>query len=401
MKVKTNRTAIVALSMVALAACWMAVSSGHPHGSSKPKDWPMWGGSLDRNMVNPNYQMSLDFQPIDIPKKELPKHHVRWTTKLGSQSYANPVVAGGRVYVGTNNGGRRRPKHKGDRGCVLVFDERTGEFLWQLTCPKLAAGRVNDWPEQGICSTPFVENDRLWVVTNRAELVCMDTEGFYDGENDGSVKDEADNDQQDADVVWRLDMIEELGVFPHNLATSSPIVFGDLVYIVTSNGVEEAHKQVVSPRAPCFIAVNKKTGKLVWENREPFDKILHGQWSSPTIGIVNGQPQIYFPGGDGWLYALEPKTGNVIWKFDLNPKDSRWLLGSRGTRNNIISTAVFIENSVVISVGQDPDHGNGVGHMYRIDATGRGDVSPTLLVDAKDRSVVLDRGEPFDRDKGQ
>jgi len=286
------------------------------------------------------------------------------------------VVSNGKVYVGTNNGGEYRPKHKGDRGVVLCFEEKTGKFLWQLTREKLPQGRVNDWPEQGICSAPFVEGNRLWVVTNRCELMCLDTEGFYDQENDGPYTDETDNEQQDADIVWSLDMIEEMGVFPHNLATSSPIVVGDLVYILTSNGVDEAHLELPSPRSPSFIAVHKVTGEVVWEDNSPLDTILHGQWSSPAAGVVNGQTQIYMPGGNGWLYALDAKTGEHLWEFDLNPKDSKWELGGGGTRNNIISTPVFFENSVVLGVGQDPEHGEGVGHIYRIDATKKGDVSP-------------------------
>jgi hypothetical protein len=71
--------------------------------------------------------------------------------------------------------------------------------------------------------------------------MCVDVEGFADGENDGVVQDEADNEKGDADIIWKLDMMEDLGVFPHNLATSSPLVDGDLVFLLTSNGVDEAH----------------------------------------------------------------------------------------------------------------------------------------------------------------
>ena len=175
-------------------------------------------------------------------------------------------------------------------------------------------------------------------------------------------------------------MINELGVFPHNLATSSPVIYKDTVFIVTSNGVDEAHLDVPSPRAPCFIAVDKNTGKLLWENNDPFDTILHGQWGSPAVGVVNGKPQVYMPGGDGWLYAFDasdPK-GKLVWKFDLNPKETKWELGGAGTRNAIISTPVFYENSVLLAVGQDPEHGEGTGHFWRIDATKTGDISPEL-----------------------
>jgi outer membrane protein assembly factor BamB len=353
-------------------------------------DWPMWGGTIERNMVcaatGIPHEFDLDNNSVINPKGK----NVLWTARLGSQSYGNAVVANGKIFVGTNNGAEYRPKHKGDRGCLLAFDA-SGKFLWQLTREKLPQGRVNDWPEQGICSTCIVEGDRLWVVTNRAELMCLDTEGFYDGENDGPYANESDGEKQDADIVWSLDMIEDLAVFPHNLATSSPVVHEDLVFIVTSNGVDEAHLEVPSPRAPSFIAVNKKTGKVVWEDGSPstdsgapppFNTILHGQWSSPSIGIVNGEAQVFMPGGDGWIYAFAAKTGKLIWKFDLNPKDSKYELGGRGTRNEIISTPVFIDNSIVLAVGQDPEHGEGVGHLFRIDATKTGDVSPEILTGA-------------------
>ncbi len=336
-------------------------------------DWPCWGGDIHRNMVNATTGISIDFEPAENPDDG---KNVLWTAKLGSQTYGNPVVADGRVFVGTNNGGEYRPKHDGDRGCMLSFEEKTGKLLWQLTREKLSQGRANDWPEQGICSTPFVEGDRAWLVTNRCELICVDTEGFYDGENDGPYKDEADSEEQDADIVWILDMIEDLGVFPHNLATSSPAVYEDHVFILTSNGVDEDHLELPAPDAPSFLAVNKKTGKIVWEDNTPGDRVLHGQWSSPAMGIVNGQAQVYMPGGDGWLYALDAKTGEHIWKFDLNPKDSKWELGGRGDRNSVISTPVFYENSVILGVGQDPEHGEDVGHIYRIDATKKGDISP-------------------------
>ncbi|QDT64847.1 outer membrane protein assembly factor BamB family protein [Calycomorphotria hydatis] len=345
-------------------------------------DWPMWGGDISRNMVNATTDVSLDIEPAE---KAGEGKNLLWVSELGSQTYGNPVVANGCVLVGTNNGGGYRPQHPAneDRGVIICFNEGSGEFLWQLTREKLKQGRVNDWPEQGICSTPAVDGNRVFVVTNRCEVMCVDLEGFYDGENDGPITDEVDHETLDADIIWKLDMIEDLGVFPHNLATSSPVVLGDYVYVLTSNGVDEAHLEIPAPRSPSFICLNKETGELVWEDNTPFDKILHGQWSSPAIGMVNDEAQILMPGGDGWLYAFAAEAddegfGKILWKFDLNPKDSKWELGGRGTRNNIVSTPVFIDNSVILSVGQDPEHGEGVGHIYRIDATKSGDISPTI-----------------------
>ena len=353
----------------------------------KTGDWTMWGGSPDRNMVSAATGVDLSFEAAEDAAEG---KNIAWTATLGSQTYGNPIVAEGKVFVGTNNGGEYREAHKGDRGCLVCFNEADGKFLWQLTREKLPQGRVNDWPEQGICSTPCVENGRLYLATNRCELMCIDIEGFHDGENDGPYKDETDSEELDADIIWSLDMIEDLGVFPHNLATSSPVIHGDLIFLLTSNGVDEAHLEVPSPRAPCFIAVNKNTGELVWEDNSPaldskapapFNNILHGQWGSPALGEVDGKMQVFMPGGDGVLYSYDAATGELVWWFDLNPKDSTWELGGRGTRNAIISTPVFVDNSVILAVGQDPEHGEGAGHLYRIDATKKGDVSPQIAGD--------------------
>ncbi len=331
-------------------------------------DVAMWGGSLGRNMVSDAKNLPADW---DLGSGK----NIKWTAQLGSQTYGNPAIIGGKIFVGTNNQSLKNPKLKGDRGNILVFRESDGEFLWQAAHPKLAAGRVNDWPQQGICSGPFIEGDRLYYISNRAEVISADTEGYYDGENDGPYADEENTSKIDEDIVWKFDMIDELDVFPHNLATCSPLVVGDLVFIVTANGVDETHINVPSPEAPSFIALNKNTGELVWEDNSPGENILHGQWSNPAYGVINGTPQVIFPGGDGWMYAFVPETGKLIWKFDCNPKESTWELGGSGTRNNIISTPVVWDNKVYIGVGQDPEHGESTGHWYAIDASKRGDIT--------------------------
>ncbi|NOX60224.1 MAG: PQQ-binding-like beta-propeller repeat protein [Planctomycetes bacterium] len=346
------------------------VVSADQQTKAKRGDWRMWGGSPDRNMVS-------DETGIPAAWDLATKKNIKWTLELGSQTYGNPVIVNGKVLVGTNNNGTLRPGIEGDKGVMVCVDAKTGKLLWQITHDKLPTGRVNDWPEQGICSTPYVEGDRLWYVSNRCELVCADLQGFLDGENDGPFKDEKYNKKIDGDFIWKYDMIEELGVFPHNLATSSPVGYGDLIFLNTSNGVDEGHLDLPVADAPDFIAVHKKTGKLAWESNAPADKVLHGSWSSPAVGMVAGKPQVVFSGGDGWCYSFEPKTGKLLWKFDLNPKGSVWELGGRGTKNNIIATPVIYKDRVYLCVGQDPEHGEGPGHLYCIDATKRGDITKT------------------------
>jgi outer membrane protein assembly factor BamB len=212
-----------------------------------------------------------------------------------------------------------------------------------------------------VCSSPLVEADRVYYVSNRAELVALDPKG------DGAGN---------AKVIWKFDMIEEVGASPHNMANSSPVSYGDLIFVSTANGQDESHVHVPSPRAPSMIAVNKKTGKLEWEVNNVGEKILHGQWSSPAVGKIGDVVQVMMGEGDGWVRSYEALTGKKLWEFDMNPKDSVW----PKTRNEVISTPVIYQDKIYIANGQDPEHGEGVGHLYAIDATKRGDITKTGMV---------------------
>lgn len=333
----------------------------------------MWGFTPDRNLVSDEKNLPTSW---DAGSGE----NIKWQASLGAQSYGGPVMLGGKIFMGTNNQNARNPKIQGDQGVMMAFQESDGKFLWQATHSKLPIGRVNDWPQQGICSTPFIRGDRLYYISNQGHIVCADTEGFLDGENDGPFVDEDEKSEIGADILWEYDMLQELDVFPHNLAVCSPVGAGELLFVITANGVDEGHVAIPSPLAPSFIALNLKTGALVWEKDYPGMNILHGQWSNPAYGMVKGKPQLICPGGDGWIYAMEPTTGELIWKFDCNPKEALWELGGRGTRNAIVATPVIFDNKVFIGVGQDPEHGEGPGHLWAIDATGKGDVTKTHAV---------------------
>jgi outer membrane protein assembly factor BamB len=355
------------------------------------RSWPIFGGSIYRNMVN-----STDKNvPIEWEtRKGQEKKNVLWSAKLGSRAYGGPTVADGKVFVGTNNGSPRNPRDTDpkrlnpatkkptplDKGVLMCFRLADGAFLWQQVNDKLPSGLVHDWPEEGVCSTPIVEGNRLWYVSNRCEVVCLDTEGMANG-NQG-VQDEVYKDPTDADVIWRFDMMKQLGVFPHNMSDCSPLIIGDVLYITTANGVDEGHINIPSPNAPSFIALNKKTGELIWKDNSPGNQIMHGQWSNPAYAEIGGVPQIIFPGGDGWLRGFEPKLGKVIWKFDCNPKTSKYELGGKGTRSDFVATPVVYDGRVYIGVGQDPEHYTGVGHLWCIDPKGKsGDISSEIVTE--------------------
>lgn len=376
----------------------------------KPSDWPQSGGSYSRNNTPEGKGIATAWNVEDGT-------NIKWSAKLGSETYGNPVVANGKVFIGTNNGSgyMKRYPNKTDLGCLLCFDEATGEFLWQHSSEKLPTGRVHDWPNQGICCAPLVLGDRLWYVTSRGEVVCLDTEGFHDGENDTPFITEKPekpdvvwDEKHEADVIWKFDMMGKLGVSQHNMCSCSLMFTGDILFVNTGNGVDEGHLSLPQPNAPSFVALNMTSGEVIWADSSPGENVLHGQWSSPAYGVFNGQPQVLFAGGDGWLYSFDPKGADgkskLLWKFDCNPKDSHYVLGGRATRNHLIATPVVYDGLVYIGVGEDPEHGEGIGHLWCIDPNKRGDVSPTQVfnpeVDGGKSPVPHKRLKALEADKG-
>ena len=285
---------------------------------------------------------------------------------LGSRSYGGPIVAGGKVFVGTNNQAPRDKKHRAirtpewgdvitkigdqpvkdsketqeviaglphgkpvectyvskrdgrthtanlpvvpiDLGVLMAFNQADGKFLYQTVFPKLINGQVNDWPLEGLCSAPAFEEGRLYFTSNRCEVVCTNADTGA--------------------IVWKLDMMAELGVFPHNMTACSPLIVGDDLYVITANGVDEGHLNIPAPKAPSFLKLNKRNGNVLWQDNSPTIKALlaknnpallrnlvdrgeiiqHGQWSHPAYAVVDGQPQVIFPAGDGWIRSFTPR----------------------------------------------------------------------------------------------
>lgn len=552
-------------------------------------DWPEWGGSGSRMNTPAGRNIPLWWKPgqnrwrprsLYGPATAPPDStNIKWAVALGSQTYGNPVVANSQIYVGSNNaaGYLERYPAAQDLGVLLCFDERSGAFKWQHSNEKLPTGRVQDWPQQGVCSTPVIDGNRLWYVSNRCEVVCLDTEGFYDGEDDGAekgvwqqvfnvsrsesssfgswrisdslkagfekagvewnpswhIRQTADERQwqvgqtqrnrdsqwewiahyditsengqlaiakhraqpagknealfriqddfypsllqqklspkliavfkqhgctvdpqipitfspsqptwqfpvqhdgqtkhcrleldgnrviasvavegdlrYEADVVWRFDMISELGVFPHNMSNCSMISVDGKLFVCTSNGVDESHVRLSTPDAPSFIAMDRETGKVLWTDNSPGANILHAQWASPAYGVFDGLPQVIFPGGDGWVYSFDPRGdgkggSKLLWKFDGNAKGSKWILGGRGTRNNIIAFPAIYDGLVYIVMGQDPEHGEGDGCLWCLDParhTNGEDVSAELAVDANGKILRHRRLQAVDVERGE
>ena len=363
-------------------------------------DQPQWGNRYDRNMVSAEKNLPETF---DLTTGR----NVKWSVDIGSRTYATPIVAGGKVFIGTNNERPRDPRRKGDFGVLMCFNESDGKFAWQLVSPKLTADRYLDWPKVGICSAPTVEGDRVYVVTNRAEVVCLDINGLSDG-NDGPFKDEEKFMTQgdatpvklgkfDADIIWRFDMPGEVNIWPHDSASVSILIAGSHLYLNTGNGTDNTHRKVRCPDAPSLIVLDKAAGKLIATDAERIGpRIFHATWSSPSMGVSGGRRQVCFGGGDGVVYAFAPvrpgaaPSGNPaalkrIWRFDCDPSAPKVniykYITNRVTSPSIIyCMPVFHKNRVYVTVGGDIWWGKRKAWVKCIDASKTGDVTKTAEV---------------------
>ena len=371
-----------------LLGCFLAAAPG------RAGDRPQWGEVGSRNMVSDEKGLPDSFDPET-------GRNVKWVADLGTETHSTPVIAQGRIFIGTNNGRPRDPRHKGDRGVFLCLDEASGGLLWQLVVPKIKTSIYWDWPNAGICSTPTIEGGRIHLVSNRGEVMALDLPGMANG-NDGPYRDEGRHSvppgdapiepgAADADIVWLYDLIQEQGVRQHDSAHGSPLLHGPFLYVNTSNGVDDTHKHIAAPDAPSLVVLDRATGRLVATDDEHIGpRIFHSTWSSPALGEVNGRSLILFCGGDGVVYAFEPlaaapPAGQVaklkkVWWFDCDPsapKENvhRYNSNREVSPSNIKSLPVFHQNRVYVTVGGDLWWGKHQAWLQCLDATRTGNVT--------------------------
>jgi outer membrane protein assembly factor BamB len=357
-------------------ACSLVLFVSFFASAARGDDWPAWGRDLSRNAVSPEKGAPLDFAFDTKDEKgnvATRAKNIRWSAPAGTRLVSSPVIAGGFVWVGTNGQYDYRDRNALDASVLICLREADGKELYRYVSPRLKSGLPNDFPNAGIGSTPTVEGDRLWFVTNRTEVVCLDIGPLRKGTGEPRM-------------AWKVDLMKDHGVYPHYPMMqfgfqASVAVYQDWVYAVTGNGVDEGHVNVPAPDAPSLVCLEKATGKLVWKDNSPGKNILEHQISSPMVGEFKGRAQVIVGQGDGWLRSFNPATGKLLWKCDLNAKDAKWQLFGAGTRNYIVATPIAYDGRVYVATGVQIEAAfRNPGHLYCIDPTREGDVSTELEV---------------------
>lgn len=401
-------------------------------------DWAQWGGGTHRNMASSETHLPERFDPGKRTREKLgvdvkTTKNVAWVARIGSENYSAPTIAGGQVFIGTNDETLEDPRYEVTEGGVLMcFDEHSGELDWKLVVPKIEIDRAKvsedfDAMNLGICSTVTVDRGRAYLVTNRCEVLCLDVRGLDNG-NQGPFLDEAkfsvgqddpavELRPTDADILWRFDMVRDLPVFPHDATNCSVLIHGDVVYVCTGNGVYDG--KVVLPTAASLIALHRDTGELLARDDGKISAaVFHGQWASPTLLKVGNEEEIVFGAGDGFCYGFRPlkelkpgQTLEQLWKFDANPKGYRerggkvidyWALVRGGAKDlfangelispsEIIGSPVVDGDLVYVTIGQDPLHGRGKGAVScirpRREADGKSTVETVWVYEGIGRTL--------------
>ena len=367
-------------------------------------DWPQWGGTAGKNLVSDERDLPESFVPgVKDTKgggiRQDTTKHVLWTARLGSMACSTPVVSHGRLFIGSCDE---------KQGLFSCFDVPAGKLNWRWSAParevhKTLAGRkfqFSNFPRSlGVCSSGSVDGDRIYFVSQRLDVMCLDVRGMGDGKT--------------PKVDWTFDMWE-MGARPSDACNCSVLVLGDFVYVCTSNGVdrdcENTHdefRKVPAPDAPMMIVLDKKTGRLVAsDDAHTGPDLLHGQWSSPSGGNIGGRDLVFLGGGNGVCYAFKALTSEpnqpiklkTVWSCDCVPAEyknfgkyngvTHYCLGDRRRADTIneddgklaglceiIATPVFHKGRVYVAIGRDPEHGRGRGALWCIDASKQGDVT--------------------------
>lgn len=264
-----KRYLVVMIGMVLLSSAVIA------------EDWAHWRG--------PNND-GHSFE-TDVPEKWSPKGENLLWRKEEFASRATPVVMNDRVYVVC----RAFPETTKEGEKTVCIDAKTGELIWEsihnLYLTDAPAERVG-W--SSVVGDP--QTDTVFVLGLGCVFQCLDGKSGR--------------------ILWEHSMSEEFGMLStYGGRTNFPVVFEDLVII---SGVTTGWGETAVP-AHRLIALDKKTGVPRWlvsTRIRPEDTT----YTTPVFATLNGQAAMVFSAADGAIYAIQPRTGKTIWKYQASTR---------------------------------------------------------------------------------
>lgn len=289
-----------------------------------PLDWPHWRGP-EMNGISREKGIVSTWSPDG--------ENLLWkNTQIGTRS--TPIVMNGKLYTLCRN----FPETTREGEKVVCVDAATGEKIWEnafnVFLTDVPAERVG-WS----CVAGDVESGNVYALG-----VC-DYFMALDGKS--------------GKTLWSHSMCEEYGmIHTYGGRTNMPLVFEDLVII---SGVMTGWGEYAVP-AHRFIAFDKSNGQAVWISSTRL-RPLDTTYSSPVLANFSGQAAIVFGAGDGSVYAMQPRTGKILWTYDASLR-------------GINTTPLVAGNRVFCGHAEENVYDHTImGALFAIDGTGSGNVT--------------------------
>ena len=287
-----------------------------------PLDWPYWRGP-EMNGISRERGLVESWSPDG--------ENLLWKSEEVA-GRSTPIVMRGKLYTLC----RSFPESTKEGEKVVCLDAATGEKLWENVFNVF----LSDVPDtrvgwSSVCGDPATGH--VFALGVCGLFQCIDGET--------------------GKTVWSHSLSEEYGILTTYGRTNFPIVFEDLVII---SGVMTGWGEL-SPPAHRFIAFDKRNGAAVWltsTRLRPEDTT----YSSPVLGVINGEAAMVVGAGDGDIYAFQPRTGKVIWNY-------------RASIRGINTTPLVFGNKVFAAHAEEiAANPSKMGAVFCLDGSGKGEL---------------------------
>jgi outer membrane protein assembly factor BamB len=287
-------------------------------------DWPSWRGHAQNGV-------STD---TNLPSTwSVDGENLIWSDAWIGRS--TPAVFDGRVCANGRTGNGVTKKE-----VVACWDAENGTKLWEHSF--------------GIANTTVPFNRVGWgSVTGDSEtgfLYAMNIDGHFNAFD------------RNGNIVWTWRLAENLGrASGYGGRTSTPVIDEDQVILSIIGALWGDYG---GPPRHRYFAFDKQTGEVQWIATPGGNVFDMNTQSVPIVTVINGQRLLIDGNADGHVYALQARTGEKIWEYNLS---------KRGINVSPIvdGTTVYVAHSE-----ENVDQGT-MGRVVAIDATGTGDITAT------------------------
>jgi polyvinyl alcohol dehydrogenase (cytochrome) len=328
-------------------------------------DGSAWTGWSPAN-TNTRYQ---DAAHGGLSEKDVPKLKLKWALGFpdATSAWSQPTVAGGRLFVGSQNGTvyaldaksgciiwtftarsgvRNAPlfgARSGGSGYALYFgdtganvygiDAATGAQLWMT--------HVDEHPFARVTGSPTLDGNRLFVPVSSLEETAASQPGYECCTFRGSV---AALDTASGSIAWKTYMVPDPKPVGKNAAGatvlapsgvgvwSSPTIDHKrgVIYVVTGNTYSGT---VAEPTSDSLMALDPNTGAIKWSKQFTTGDVFGCRPGSPNCleksgpDFDFGTPAMLATRNDGTdvillgqksglVYAVDPdKQGELLWQY--------------------------------------------------------------------------------------